>query len=91
MNVGTWFALYSLCTLSYLRPCVQGRTQLFCSRGAIVIIGRDAHAKILTHSHKFIDHAHNSPDNDELDGFTMRFKLDTTVSVVPSGCRTSKD
>ena len=46
--------------------------------------------------YKFIDHAHNSPDNDMTNGFTMYFKLGlaTTVSVmtvVLSGCRTSKD
>ena len=33
--------------------------------------------KILSHT---IDHAHNSPDNEDLNGFTLSFKLDTTVS-----------
>ena len=50
--------------------------------GVIVSIAYEVHIKFLTHTHKFIEHAHNSPDNDEFNGFTMCFKLDTTVSVM---------
>ena len=63
-------------------------------KGAIISLAREAYAKMLTLTHKVIDHAHNSPDNNELNGFTKCFKLDTIVSVmavVLSCCRTSKD
>ena len=45
-----------------------------------VSIGCKAHTDILTHTQKLIDHAHIF--NDKLNGFTIRFKLDTTVSVM---------
>ena len=68
-----YFSSVFVMKLPYAGPYVP------CSRGAIVsIIVCKVCAKILTHTHNFIDRAHSSPDNDR---FTMPFKLDTTVSM----------
>ena len=58
---------------------------------AIVSIVREACTKILTLAHNVIDHAYNSPDNNELDEFTKRDTIISVMAVVLSGCRISKD
>lgn len=53
-------------------------------KGALVSIA--SVCENVSHTHKFTNHAHDLPDNKELNGRAMHFKLNTTVSVMTHWC-----
>ena len=72
---------------------LAGLYHVFVQGGKIVHVAKDCICESLSHTHKSIDHPHNSSSNEELNEFMMHLKLNTTVSVmtINFGSRTSRD